>query len=76
MYKKVNGVNVALTQKEIDDRKAEEIVVAKEIEDNAWLESRLSEYPSIEEQLDSIYHKGIDAWKAEIKVIKDKYPKG
>ncbi len=36
---------------------------------------RHSEYPSIEEQLDKIYHDGIDAWKADIKVIKDKYPK-
>jgi hypothetical protein len=32
-------------------------------------------YPSIEEQLDMIYHHGIDVWKAEIKKIKDKYPK-
>jgi len=32
-------------------------------------------YPSIPDQLDTIYHQGIDAWKAEIKVVKDKYPK-
>jgi hypothetical protein len=32
-------------------------------------------YPSIEEQLDMIYHNGLDAWKAEIKTIKDQYPK-
>jgi len=32
-------------------------------------------YPSYADQLDTIYHQGIDAWKAEIKVIKDKYPK-
>ena len=36
---------------------------------------RVSEYPSIEDQLDDIYHNGIDAWKATIKVTKDKYPK-
>ena len=36
---------------------------------------RVSEYPKIEEQLDKIYHSGIDAWKADIKAIKDKYPK-
>ena len=36
---------------------------------------RKSEYPKIEEQLDKIYHSGIDAWKADIKAIKDKYPK-
>jgi len=37
---------------------------------------RVLEYPSIADQLDDIYHNGIDAWKATIKVTKDKYPKG
>ena len=36
---------------------------------------RKEEYPSWEDQLDKIYHSGIDAWKADIKTIKDKYPK-
>lgn len=36
---------------------------------------RSMEYPEIREQLDKIYHDGIDAWKAEIQAIKDKYPK-
>ena len=36
---------------------------------------RKKEYPSIADQLDDIYHNGIDAWKATIKVTKDKYPK-
>lgn len=37
---------------------------------------RQLEYPSIADQLDDIYHNGIDAWKATIKATKDKYPKG
>ena len=36
---------------------------------------RANEYPSIEQQLDDIYHNGIDGWKATIKAVKDKYPK-
>jgi hypothetical protein len=36
---------------------------------------REQEYPSIPDQLDDIYHNGIDAWKVTIKVTKDKYPK-
>ena len=36
---------------------------------------RFVEYPSIADQLDDIYHNGIDAWKATIKATKDKYPK-
>tara|TARA_R110000737_G_C14487171_1_gene469565 strand:+ start:661 stop:981 length:321 start_codon:yes stop_codon:yes gene_type:complete len=37
--------------------------------------NRANEYPSIADQLDDIYHNGIDAWKSTIKVTKDKYPK-
>jgi len=36
---------------------------------------RAKEYPSIVEQLDDMYHNGIDSWKATIKITKDKYPK-
>ena len=36
---------------------------------------REMEYPSVVDQLDDIYHNGIDAWKATIKATKDKYPK-
>ena len=40
-----------------------------------YTEARAAEYPPIVDQLDKIYHSGIDAWKTDIKVIKDKYPK-
>ena len=36
---------------------------------------RAAEYPSVVDQLDKIFHSGIDAWKADIKKIKDKHPK-
>ena len=39
------------------------------------LNNRAKEYPSIVDQLDDIYHNGIDSWKATIKATKDKYPK-
>ena len=48
---------------------------------NAWVDpntykyQRAREYPSIADQLDTLYHSGLDAWKAEIKTVKDKYPK-
>ena len=38
-------------------------------------QKRKEEYPAIEEQLDNIFHNGVDAWKADIQAIKDKYPK-
>jgi len=41
----------------------------------SYTDARKAEYPPIEEQLDKIYHSGVDAWKLDIKAIKDKYPK-
>jgi hypothetical protein len=50
---------------------------------NAWVDpeqykyQRQQEYPSIADQLDYIYHNGIDAWKTDmIDSVKTKYPKG
>ena len=37
---------------------------------------RRREYPSVGDQLDKIYHEGIDKWKEDmIKPVKDKHPK-
>ena len=36
---------------------------------------RAKEYPTWQDQLDDIYHNGVDGWKATIKATKDKYPK-
>ena len=38
-------------------------------------DNRRKEYPSIVDQLDDIYHNGVDKWKETIKAVKDKYPK-
>ena len=44
-------------------------------DNNKYQRDRAAEYPSIVDQLDKIYHDGIDEWKKVIKVTKDKYPK-
>jgi hypothetical protein len=41
-----------------------------------YSELRAAAYPPIVDQLDTIFHGGLDAWKAEIQYIKNKYPKG
>jgi hypothetical protein len=46
------------------------------VDAHAYIAKRRAEYPPITEQLDTLYHGGYDAWKAEIQAIKDKYPKG
>ena len=45
-------------------------------DNNKYQRDRASEYPSIADQLDDLYHNGIDGWKKTIKAIKDKHPKG
>ncbi len=48
---------------------------------NSWIDpdqykfDRANDYPSIKDQLDKIYHSGIEEWKKVIKTTKDKYPK-
>tara|TARA_B100000424_G_scaffold258109_1_gene239672 strand:- start:362 stop:676 length:315 start_codon:yes stop_codon:yes gene_type:complete len=62
------------TEKECTDGLAA-LQAAWDLENNSYKSQRKAEYPSIVDQLDDIYHNGIDAWKTTIKVIKDKYPK-
>jgi hypothetical protein len=40
-----------------------------------YSELRAAEYPSIPDQLDLLFHGGMDAWKTAIQAVKDKYPK-
>jgi hypothetical protein len=48
---------------------------------NAWVDpdaykyARAAEYPSITDQLDTLYHGGYDAWKAQIQAVKERFPK-
>jgi len=59
-----------LVQNEIDRLQAE-------YDAQDYARKRKEEYPKIGDQLDKIYHEGIDAWKADmITPIKNKYPKG
>tara|TARA_R100001086_G_scaffold22935_1_gene10946 strand:- start:126 stop:419 length:294 start_codon:yes stop_codon:yes gene_type:complete len=46
-----------------------------EYDNNKYQRDRAAEYPAIVDQLDDIYHNGIDGWKTTIKAVKDKYPK-
>tara|TARA_R100001510_G_scaffold1987_1_gene1575 strand:- start:19 stop:306 length:288 start_codon:yes stop_codon:yes gene_type:complete len=69
---KADGSKINLVQSKIDTARTTLNAEAAAI---AYQGQRKAEYPSIEDQLDDIYHNGIDAWKATIKTIKDKYPK-
>ena len=46
-----------------------------EYQNNQYQRDRAKEYPSIEDQLDTLYHQGYDGWKAMVDEVKNKYPK-
>jgi hypothetical protein len=67
-----DGKSVTLDQTKID---AARTTLNAEYAALEYSRNRAAEYPAIEDQLDDIYHNGVDGWKTTIKAIKDKYPK-
>jgi hypothetical protein len=45
------------------------------VDAHAYKYLRAAAYPPIPEQLDLIFHGGLDAWKAQIQAVKDRFPK-
>lgn len=58
-----------------DEVNAEILVLAQQWENKQYQRDRKPAYPSIEDQLDLLYHQGYDGWKAKILEIKNQYPK-
>lgn len=54
----------------VEDLTAQEILAAVN-----YAHQRAAAYPSIEAQLDTLYHGGYDAWRAQIEAVKTQYPK-
>ena len=57
------------------DIKAKQAELQTDYDNKEYQRKRAAEYPTIKDQLDDIYHNGIDGWKATIKAVKDKYTK-
>tara|TARA_R100000655_G_scaffold41926_1_gene77841 strand:- start:313 stop:609 length:297 start_codon:yes stop_codon:yes gene_type:complete len=68
-----DGNPTSITTKQITDKQAELQTI---YDNNKYQRDREVAYPSIKDQLDDLYHNGIDGWKTTIKAVKDKYPKG
>ena len=64
--------NSAPTETEVNNKLAE---LTTQYNAKLYQHNRAAEYPSVADQLDDLYHNGIDGWKATIKAVKDKYPK-
>jgi len=67
-----HGDTEVISKSDIQAKQAE---LKAEYDAKEYQRKREPEYPSIADQLDDLYHNGIDGWKATIKVTKDKYPK-
>jgi len=67
----LNGTSV-ISKSDIQAKQTE---LQTAYDNKKYQRDRAAEYPGIVDQLDDIYHNGIDGWKATIKVTKDKYPK-
>jgi hypothetical protein len=72
----VNIINDISFDAEGNQVAIDQSLVDAEIARTAYIGKRQAEYPSYADQFDKIFHEGIDAWKAEIQAVKDKYPKG
>ena len=72
----VEWMDTEQTQPTEAEIQAEITRLQAEYDANEYQRQRASAYPSIADQLDQIYHEGIDAWKAQIAAVKNQYPKG
>ena len=59
---------------QITDDEADSIRLSKAVPPT-YSELRAAAYPSFADQFDTIFHGGLDAWKAEIQAVKTKYKK-
>ena len=60
------------TKEEFENKKIE---LENEYDAKRYQRDRASNYPSIQDQLDTLYHQGYDGWKEMIDEVKNKYPK-
>ena len=51
------------------------LTVNEEVVQRVWADIRAKAYGDIADQLDTLFHSGIDGWKAQVQAVKDKYPK-
>ena len=76
MKKRVNGIEVQMTDAEIAEVQAQWAEEDAKQAATQYNTDRMYAYPSLAEQLDYIYHNGVEAWKTDIiDPIKQRYPK-
>ena len=71
----INEWNLSIDEPTTEQLASYETAATTEKTLQTVLNNRANDYPSIADQLDKIYHLGLDEWKKVIKATKDKYPK-
>jgi hypothetical protein len=74
-YENIHILDETKTKPSKEEVESEVERVRQYYQNTEYQRDRASAYPSIEEQLDVLYHQGYDGWKASIDEVKDKYPK-
>tara|TARA_A100001201_G_scaffold128530_1_gene113570 strand:+ start:48 stop:362 length:315 start_codon:yes stop_codon:yes gene_type:complete len=75
MYKTVNNIRMEFSDADYEQAILDNATHNYEEQEYAYIDARRDAYPSIEDQLDEIFHNGIDSWKAIIQQVKDDNPK-
>ena len=68
-------INVVTGEQRVVVLTAEEIAALPAPVLPTYQELRAAAYPSMADQLDLLYHGGMDAWKAAITAVKEEFPK-
>jgi phosphoglycolate phosphatase-like HAD superfamily hydrolase len=68
----LDTVQTKPTQQELETEVAR---LQAEYEDKEYQRQRAVAYPSIQDQLDTLYHGGYEAWKATITAVKEEFQK-
>lgn len=74
-YTGLDWLDTAQSKPTLEECETEMERLKAEYDSRQYQRSRKAEYPSIADQLDTLYHQGYDGWRAEIDAIKTKYPK-
>ena len=76
LYKQVNNERMEFSESDYDQAKTDLGNAKWDEQQNGYKRSRQENYPSYGDQMDYIFHNGLDAWKEDmIQPIKDEFPK-
>ena len=71
----IEWLDTTQTQPTDAEIQAELLRLQADYDSKQYQRDRAQEYPSWQDQLDDIFHNGLEHWKSSIQAVKTKYPK-